>query len=46
MNLKAFRQPDIIKISAEDSKVLVYVIPTDEEKVICQDTERLTAKKH
>ena len=45
-NLKAFRQPDIIKISAEDSKVLVYVIPTDEEKVICQDTERLTAKKH
>ena len=42
-NLKAFRQPDIIKISSEDSKVLVYVIPTDEEKVICRDTERLTS---
>jgi acetate kinase len=42
-NLKAFRQPNIIKISSEDSRVLVYVIPTDEEKVICRDTERLTA---
>ncbi len=44
-NLKAFRQPDIIKISAPDSKVLVYVIPTDEEKVICMDTERLAGVK-
>ncbi len=44
MNLKAFRQPNIIKISAEDSKIPVYVIPTDEELVICRDTERLTKK--
>lgn len=40
-NLKAFRQPDIIKISAEDSKIPVYVIPTDEEYVICRDTETI-----
>jgi len=44
-NLKAFRQSDIIEISAPDSKVKVYVIPTDEEKVICMDTERLTSEK-
>lgn len=33
-----------IKISAEDSKVLVYVIPTDEEMVIARDTKRLVEK--
>ena len=33
-----------IKISAEDSKVLVYVIPTDEEMVIARDTLRLVEK--
>ncbi len=41
-NLKAFRQPNIIRISADDSRIPVYVIPTDEELVICRDTERLT----
>ncbi len=40
-NEKAFRQPNIIRISADDSKIPVYVIPTDEELVICRDTERL-----
>ena len=40
-NLKAFRQPNIVKISAEDSKIPVYVIPTDEELVICRDTEAI-----
>lgn len=29
------------KISTEDSKVLAYVIPTDEEMVIARDTKRL-----
>ncbi len=29
------------KISTEDSKILVYVIPTDEEMVIARDTKRL-----
>ncbi len=43
-NEKAFRQPNIIRISADDSKIPVYVIPTNEELVICRDTERLTAK--
>ena len=33
-----------IKISVEDSKVLVYVIPTDEEMVIARDTKRLVEK--
>ncbi len=28
-------------ISSEDSKVLVYVIPTDEEKMIANDTYEL-----
>ncbi len=30
-----------IQISSNDSKVLVYVIPTDEEMVIARDTKRL-----
>ena len=44
MNKKAFRQSDIIKISAEDSKVAVYVIPTNEELVIARDTAELIGK--
>ncbi len=40
-NKKAFRQSDIIKISADDSKVDVYVIPTNEELVIARDTAAL-----
>ncbi len=30
-----------VKISADDSKVLVYMIPTNEELVIAQDTEKI-----
>ncbi len=30
-----------VKISADDSKVLVYVIPTNEELVIASDTEKI-----
>lgn len=41
MNKKAFRQSDIIKISTDDSKVAVYVIPTNEELVIARDTAAL-----
>ena len=29
------------KISSEDSKVEVYIIPTDEEMVIARDTKRI-----
>jgi len=32
------------KISAEDSKVEVWIVPTNEELMIAQDTARLTAK--
>lgn len=34
-----------VQISTEDSKVLVYVIPTDEEMVIARDTKRLVEGK-
>ncbi len=40
-NKAAFRQPNIIKISSNDSKVGVYVIPTNEELVIARDTAAL-----
>ncbi len=40
-NKKAFRQPNIMKISSDDSKVEVYVIPTNEELVIARDTAAL-----
>ena len=39
VNDRTLRQPNIVKISADDSKVPVYVIPTDEELVIARDTE-------
>ncbi len=41
VNDKTLRQPNIVKISTDDSKVAVYVIPTDEELVICRDTEAI-----
>ena len=41
INNKTKLQSDIVKISATDSKVLVYVIPTNEELVIADDTERI-----
>ena len=33
------------KISAEDSKVLVYVVPTNEELMIAKETERVVTSK-
>ena len=44
-NEKAFRQPNIMKISKESSKVAVYVIPTNEELVIAKDTAAIVASK-
>ena len=32
-----------VKISSDDSKVLVYVIPTNEELVIASDTEKIVS---
>ena len=33
------------KISAEDSKVLVYVVPTNEELMIARETKRIVTGK-
>lgn len=41
LNAKVLRQDNIVKLSTEDSKVLVYVIPTNEELMIARDTEAL-----
>lgn len=36
-----FKRGEVCVISADDSKVKIYVIPTDEELMIAKDTERL-----
>lgn len=41
LNAKILRQDNIVKLSTADSKVLVYVIPTNEELMIARDTEAL-----
>jgi acetate kinase len=41
VNDKTLRQGNMVKISTDDSRVAVYVIPTDEELVICRDTEAI-----
>ncbi len=41
VNERTKKQGDNVCISAPDSKVLVYVIPTNEELVIASDTERI-----
>ena len=38
---KNFKRGEVNLISAPDSKVKVYMIPTNEELVIASDTERL-----
>ncbi|MBE6606261.1 MAG: acetate kinase [Ruminococcaceae bacterium] len=43
-NDAAHHQDDSVIISAADSKVKVYVIPTNEELVIAKDTEAIAAK--
>ncbi len=44
VNTKTFRQSNNVKISTDDSKVAVYVIPTNEELVIARDTAALIEK--
>ena len=41
LNAVTHHQPNIVELSTPDSKVKVYVIPTNEELVIANDTERL-----
>ena len=44
-NAKTFRQSDIVEISTPDSKVKVYVLPTNEELMIAMDTEAVVNNK-
>lgn len=44
-NAKTFRQSDIVEISTPNSKVKVYVLPTNEELMIAMDTEAVVNKK-
>lgn len=39
LNAVSHHQNNIVKLSTDDSKVLVYLIPTNEELVIAEDTE-------
>ncbi|MBQ9802007.1 MAG: acetate kinase [Clostridia bacterium] len=41
LNAKMVRQPNIVKLSTDASKVAVYLIPTNEELLIARDTEAL-----
>ena len=41
LNAKMLRQSNIVKLSTDDPKVAVYLIPTNEELVIARDTEAL-----
>ena len=41
VNAKAHHQPDVVLLSTPDSKVKVYLIPTNEELVIASDTENI-----
>ena len=41
LNAKMLRQSNIVKLSTDNSKVAVYLIPTNEELVIARDTEAL-----
>ena len=43
LNEKILRQSNIVKLSTDDSKVAVYLIPTNEELVIAQDTEAIAS---
>ena len=44
LNVKTVHQNDYVKISTDNSKVLVYVLPTDEELMIARDTAMIAAK--
>ncbi|MBO5416915.1 MAG: acetate kinase [Clostridia bacterium] len=43
VNAKALRQPNTVKLSTDDSKTAVYLIPTNEELVIAKDTAALAS---
>ncbi|MDD6266130.1 MAG: acetate kinase [Clostridia bacterium] len=41
VNAKAHHQPNVVKLSTDNSKVAIYLIPTNEELVIASDTENI-----
>ena len=43
LNEKTLRQPNIVKLSTDNSKVAVYLIPTNEELVIANDTAKIVS---
>lgn len=45
LNAKTLRQPNTIELSTPDSKVKVYVLPTNEELMIAIDTEKVVTSK-
>lgn len=45
VNAKAHHQSDIVELSSPDSKVKVYLIPTNEELMIASDTERIVKEQ-
>ncbi|MBQ2724138.1 MAG: acetate kinase, partial [Clostridia bacterium] len=44
LNATVHRQPNTVEISTPDSKVKVYVLPTNEELMIASDTEAIVSK--
>lgn len=44
LNAVTLRQPNIVDLSAPDSKVKIYLIPTNEELMIAKDTEAIVSK--
>jgi acetate kinase len=44
LNSKTFRQPNNVKLSTENSKVAVWVLPTNEELMIASDTSDIVSK--
>lgn len=44
VNAKAHHQSNTVELSTPDSKVKVYLIPTNEELVIASDTERIVSE--
>ncbi len=44
LNARIHHQPDIVEISVPESRVRVYVLPTNEELMIASDTEEIVKK--
>jgi acetate kinase len=44
LNAKTHHQPNTVELSTANSKVKVYVLPTNEELMIASDTEAIVSK--